>query len=267
MKKIFISLLLFISCFTHAYDWKHCSLSGGADVVTNYMWRGFNVGGVSIQPWVEFSTYGLSIEAWASLGSGPHDDFNQFIPELDICISYTTPDEHFKLGVNHYYYFDGPFFAFDRNLKNLGYSQTELEVSIFAHEEYPLEIGAAMMFGGDFYSANGYVIKQDNNAAKTLFSTYIYLRYDFVIDNITITPEFGFSPNKSVYTYYNPVTNKHSGFAVNNLSCKFNYIFLESEYITMYTTADVSFNFYDVGYVEFEYGKNACVNLGVGIEL
>ena len=267
MKKYILYCLLFITLPIFSRNYHQCSLSGGAEVVTNYNWRGFNVGGVSAQPWVEFSTHGLSIEAWASLGSGPHNDFNQFLPELDLSISYTTPDEHFMLGVNHYYYFDGPFFSMDRDLNNLGTSQTEVEISIFAHEEYPLELGAAMMFGGDFYSANGVVIMQNNTTAKNLFSTYIYLRYTFESNSLEIIPEFGFSPNPSVYTYYDLETNKHSTFAINNISCKFNYTFLETDYTSMYVTGDVVFNLFDVEYEKFEYRKNACINVGIGIEL
>lgn len=267
MKKYLLYILLTISSLTYAYDWDQCSLSGGVDVVTNYNWRGFNVGGVSAQPWVEFSTHGLSIEAWSSLGSGTHDDFNQFIPELDLSLSYTTMDNHVTIGLNHYYYFDGPFFAFSRNLNKLGSSQTEFELNFYIHDEYPLELGVDVMFGGDFYSANGYLITTNENVADLLFSTYIYLRYTFEIDNIEIIPEFGFSPNSSMYTYYDYETNTHLSFAINNISCKINYTFWETDYTSMYITGDVFFNLFDVGYEIFEYGKNACINVGIGIEL
>lgn len=267
MKKYLLYILLTISSLTYAYDWNNCSLSGGVDVVTNYTWRGFNTGGLSAQPWIEFSSYGLSIGAWSSLGSGVYDDFNQFIPELDLSISYTTPDDHFTLRLNHYYYFDGPFFAFDRNLDNLGSSQTELEINVLIHKDYPFELGAAMMFAGDYYSANGQLITQDQNNAKILFSTYVYVRYTFESNNIEVIPEFGFSPNVSMYTYYDYKTGYHSSFSVNNISCKINYTFWETDYTSMYVTGDVVFNLFDVEYEKFEYGKNACINVGIGIEL
>lgn len=267
MRKFILYVLLAISSFTYAYDWNNYSLSGGVDIMTDYNWRGFNVSGLSVQPWVEFSTHGLNVEVWASMGSGPYDEFTQFVPELDLCLSYTTPDNHFTLGLNHYYYFDGPFFAMNRELGNLGTSQTELEINILIHEDYPFELGAAMMFGGDFYSANGYVVKQNETTAKMLFSTYIYLRYTFEIDDVEIIPEFGFSPNASMYTYYDPLTNIHEPFAVNNVSCQCNYTFYESDIVTMYTTANIYMNFFDVNYKTFEYGKNIGVGLGLGVEL
>jgi hypothetical protein len=34
----------------------------------------------------------------------------------------------------------------------------------------------------------------------------------------------------------------------------------------MYTTANVYFNLFDVGYEQFDYGKNCGVGLGLGIE-
>ena len=74
------------------------------------------------------------------LGSGPYDDFNQLVPELDLSFSYTSPDGHFTLGLTHYYYFDGPFFGGSYELDNLGSSQSEISVSVFGHDEYPLNL-------------------------------------------------------------------------------------------------------------------------------
>lgn len=267
MRKIILCLLLAISSLTYAYDWEKCSLSGGVEVVSDYNWRGTNIGGLAAQPWIEFSSYGFNLGAWSSLGAGPYDDFAQFIPELDLYLSYTSPDGHFTLGLTHYYYFDGPFFG-GYELDHLGSSQSEILVSIFGHDEYPLEIGAAMMFGGgDYYSANGHLILQNSTTAKKLFSTYLYIKYTFTINNVEIIPEIGLSPAPSMYTYYDESTGKHLRFAMNNISCKLNYTFLETDFTTMYATADVFFNLFDVGYERFEYGKNVGLNIGIGIEL
>jgi hypothetical protein len=267
IKSLILCLFLALTQFTYAYDWENCSLSAGVEVVTNYNWRGQNIGGLSTQPWVEFSAYGFNIGAWGSVGSGPHDDFNQFIPELDLSFSYTSPDEHFTLGLTHYYYFDGPFFG--GNYKdNLGTSQSEISVSIFGHEEYPLEIGFNMMFGGgDYYSANGVLIMENQTTAKKLFSTYLYLKYTFEVDNVEIIPEIGLSPNASMYTYYDKKTDKHLNFAMNNISCTINYEFWSSDLVSAYLTGNFFFNLYDVGYEQFEYGKNFCASIGLGIEL
>ena len=268
MKKLLILLLAILPLFAKAYDWEHVSLSGGAEVVSDYNWRGQNIGGLSVQPYVEFSAYGFNIGAWGSVGSGSYTEFKQLVPELDLYVSYTSPDEHFTLGLTHYYYFDGSFFGGGYNLDNLGSSQSEISISVFGHEYFPLEIGFNMMFGGgDYYSANGVMIMKNQNTAEKLMSMYIYLKYTFVVSDFEIIPEIGFSPNKSMYTYYDLNTNKHLGFAMNNISCKFNYTFLETDYVSMYTTADVFFNLFDVGYEKFAYNKNCGVNVGLGVEL
>lgn len=262
-----LSLILF-SNIIYAYDWEKVSLSGGVDVVTDYNWRGQHLGGLSLQPYVDFGFYGFNIGAWASVGSGPYDDFNQLVPELDLSLTYTTPDGHFALGLTHYYYFDDPFFGGGYELDNLGSSQSEISVSVFGHEEYPLEFGFAMMFGGgDYWSANGYLVMENETKAKKLFSTYIYLKYTIELDNVELIPEIGLSPAPSMYTYYNESTGKHVGFAMNNISLTCNYTFLETDYVTIYTTANIYFNLFDIGYEQFEYGKNCGVGLGIGIEL
>lgn len=268
MKKIILYILLIISSVTYAYDWENVSLSTGTEIFTDYNWRGQHLGGLSVQPFVDFEFYGFNLGAWVSVGSGPYDDFNQLIPELDLSLSYTSPDEHFTLGFTHYYYFDGPFFGGGYELDNLGSSQSEISISVFGGEEFPLEIGFAMMFGaGDYWSANGHLVMENETNAKKLFSTYIYLKYTVELDNVELIPEIGLSPAPSMYTYYDESTGKHLGFAMNNISFTCNYTFLETDYVTMYTTANVYFNLFDVGYEQFEYGKNCGVGLGLGIEL
>jgi hypothetical protein len=42
---------------------------------------------------------------------------------------------------------------------------------------------------------------------------------------------------------------------------------LETDYVSMHTTADVFFNLFDVGYEKFEYGKNCGISVGLGIDL
>ena len=42
--------------------------SVGADLVSGYIWRGQNLGGVSVQPSLGISYKGLSLGAWGSVG-------------------------------------------------------------------------------------------------------------------------------------------------------------------------------------------------------
>jgi hypothetical protein len=274
MKKFLISLLCLLCSFSsYAYDWEHVSLSGGGDIIANYTWRGFAQGGVSFQPWVEFSAYGVTVGTWASVGSGVYSDFCQFISEIDIYLSYTTPGDWVTAVITHYYYFGGEKyfnFAYDKSIA--GSTQDEVELTIrplmLLEENNGLELGAAVMIGGgDYFSGNGEEIEKDANTYKKLYSTYVYMRYTHEIENWIIESELGFSPNPSMYTYYDPVKKKHESFALNNLACSVNYSFFDNDIVNMYVSAGIRFNLFDVGCEKFAYGKNFGWNLGFGFEL
>lgn len=275
IKSLILCLFLALTNIANAYTWENVhsegdlSLNAGVEVVSNYNWRGQNLGGLSVQPWAELEVVGFNFGVWGTVGSGQHDCFKQFIPEIDLSISYTSPDEHFTLGLTHYHYFDGKFISYSYDIDNLSSSQSELEVNIFFTEEYPFEIGCAVMFGGgDCYSANGVLVMENEKRAKKLYSTYLYLRYTAEAGPVTIIPEIGISPNASMYTYYDIDNEDHANFALNNISCLVNYRFLESDFVSMYLTGNFYFNLFDVLYDQpFEYGKNFCASIGLGIEL
>ena len=59
--------------------------SVGADFVSNYIWRGTDCGGVSIQPSMGVSYKGLSLTAWGSVGIDKED-----AREIDLTLGYNT---------------------------------------------------------------------------------------------------------------------------------------------------------------------------------
>ena len=59
--------------------------SVGADFVSNYIWRGTDCGGVSIQPSMGVSYKGLSLIAWGSVGIDKED-----AREIDLTLGYNT---------------------------------------------------------------------------------------------------------------------------------------------------------------------------------
>lgn len=274
MKKFLICLsYLICSLSTYAYDWEHISLNGGGDIIANYAWRGFVQGGVSFQPWLEFSAYGVSIGTWASIGEGAYSNFNKLQSKIDVYLSYTTPGDWVTAMVTHYYYFAGEKyfnFAYDKSLAGTTRDEVELTVRplMFMEEHNGLEIGAAVMIGGgDYFSGNSKKIEKDANTYKKLYSTYVYFRYTHVIENWIIKSELGFSPNPSMYTYYDPIKRKHESFALNNLSCSVNYSFFNNDVINVYVLAGIRFNLFDVGFEKFAYEKNFGWNLGFGFDL
>ncbi len=57
--------------------------SVGADLVSGYIWRGQDYGGVSLQPSLSVSYKGLSLTAWGSVGFDNNDE-----KEVDLILSY-----------------------------------------------------------------------------------------------------------------------------------------------------------------------------------
>ena len=274
MKKFLLTLLIGLcSLSLYAYDWEHVSLSGGAEAVANYSWRGFAQGGLSFQPWLEFSTYGVTIGTWANVGMDGYEKPIGFYPEIDVYLSYTCPGDWATVLFTHYYYFGGEKyfnFAYDKTLA--GTTQDEIELTIrpiqFMEKNNGLEVGAAVMIGGgDYFSGNREEIEKDANTYQKLYSTYIYFKYTTEINDWTLKPEIGFSPHKSMYTYYDPINDKYKNFALNNISFAVNYNLISNDIISFYFLAGIRFNLFDVGCAKFEYGKNFGWNLGLGFEL
>ena len=65
-----------------------------ADIVSNYIWRGLNIGHVSVQPEMSVGWKGLSLAAWGSVGLSGHKDD---VREIDMTLSYETGN--LQLGI------------------------------------------------------------------------------------------------------------------------------------------------------------------------
>ena len=73
----------------------------GTDLVSRYIWRGQELGQVSIQPTLGISAWGLSLSAWGSVGlSNPTDT-----KELDLTLAYGIGG--FNIGVTDYWFNTG----------------------------------------------------------------------------------------------------------------------------------------------------------------
>lgn len=87
-KLLFIALLLTAGTGSvQAQDQVEGSIK--TDFVSSYIWRGLNLGHVSLQPELSLGWKGLSLTAWGSVGlSGHEDDFR----EIDLTLAYETGD-------------------------------------------------------------------------------------------------------------------------------------------------------------------------------
>lgn len=165
----------------------------GADVVSNYIWRGQDLGGAAIQPSVGLSYKGVSLSAWGSYGIMDRHDTK----EIDLTLAYTTGG--LTIGLTDYFCVGGvdncpaKYFLYDAHETahvfeaNLGYDFGKFSINWFtniagadgvnkdgdrAYSSYvelaaPFKLGGldweaqvgAVPFATDFYAdANGFAV-------------------------------------------------------------------------------------------------------------
>ena len=74
--------------------------SAGADLVSGYIWRGQDLGGVSIQPTLSVSYKGFSLSAWGTASIEKEDT-----KEIDLTLGYATGG--FSISVTDYWFNGG----------------------------------------------------------------------------------------------------------------------------------------------------------------
>ena len=74
----------------------------GVDLVNQYIWRGQDLGDVSLQPTLGISWKGLSLSTWGSVGISDFSDDK----ELDFTLAYTI--KGFNVGITDYWFSNGP---------------------------------------------------------------------------------------------------------------------------------------------------------------
>ena len=185
MKKIIIILLSVFSVTTAGAQDK-VSANLGVDLVNQYIWRGQDLGDVSLQPTLGVEWKGLSLSTWGSLGIS---DFND-AKELDLTLAYSTGG--FNISITDYWFSNGSYFQYKAHKTshlweaNIGYDFGFLGVQWFtnfagddglnkdgkrAYSSY-FELSAPFRLGGldwaatlgavpyatSFYDANGFCI-------------------------------------------------------------------------------------------------------------
>lgn len=130
------------------------SFDAGADLVSNYIWRGTKFGtGPAVQPFVEFSAGNLTVGSWGSFGFTDNE-----AAEADLYLSYGF-DFGLSLGLTDYYYPGSDYFDLSDSIGshgfevNLGYEIGGLSIGA----NYMInEAGSAGTAGGDMYFELGY---------------------------------------------------------------------------------------------------------------
>lgn len=147
--------------------------SVGADLVSEYIWRGQDLGGVSIQPSVSVAYQGFSLGAWGSAGIESTDD-----KELDLTLGYSTGG--FSVSVTDYWFNSGPgYFQYGaRNTAHVFEGQVGYDFG-------PLAVNWYTNFAG----ADG--LNKDGDRA---YSSYLSVAAPFRLGGLGWTAEVGATP-------------------------------------------------------------------------
>ena len=168
--------------------------SVGADLVSGYIWRGQDLGNVSIQPSLSLAYKGFSLSAWGSVGFEKSDT-----KEFDLTLAYGI--KGFSVSVTDYWFNGGP-----------GYFHYK------AHDtNHTFEAQVGYDFG--FLAVNWYTNFAGNdgvtNDGKRAYSSYVNISAPFRLGGLEWTAEIGATPWRT--TFYN---NGANGFEVTDIGIR-----------------------------------------------
>ena len=198
MKKIALFALgLVMSLATFAQDEVEATISG--DIVSQYIWRGQDLGNAAIQPTLGIAYKGLSLSAWGSYGIANSDDTK----ELDLTLTYTRGG--FNIGITDYWTNDGG----DPDARYLKYEAHSTNHVFEANVGYDFGF-ASLQWYTNFAGDDGL-----NKDGKRAYSSYFEAIVPFKLATVDWTATAGVVPYAT--DYYNEWT---SGFSVTNVALK-----------------------------------------------
>ena len=164
----------------------------GVDLVNQYVWRGQDLGDVSLQPTLGVAWNGLSLSAWGSVGISNFNDDK----EMDLTLGYSVAG--FNVGVTDYWFSQGSYFQYKAHKTthlweaNIGYDFGFLSVQWFTN----------------FAGADGL-----NKDGKRAYSSYLELAAPFRLGGLDWTATVGAVPYAT--TFYNA-----NGFCITNVGLR-----------------------------------------------
>lgn len=162
----------------------------GADLVNQYIWRGQDLGNVSLQPTLVVEWKGLSLSAWGSVGLTEATDTK----ELDLTLCYTIGG--LNVGVTDYWFNDGSYFQYK------AYKTTHIWEANIGYDFGFLSVQWFTNFAGD----DGL-----NNDGKRAYSSYFELSAPFQLGGLDWKAAIGAVP-------YATTSYDANGFCVTNVS-------------------------------------------------
>lgn len=168
--KITLGLMALALCSLATPASAQVTVSGGADLVSSYVWRGARLGGASVQPYAEVAVGGFAIGTWGSTALTTTADEK----ELDFYASYGIGG--FSATVTNYW--------------------CGSEDALYFNDAHVYEATLAYSFGDSFplsLSVNYNFAGDDDN------STYIALDYPLTVGEVGLDLGVGVSPTTSAY--------------------------------------------------------------------
>ena len=166
-----------------------------ADVVSQYLWRGQELGQVSLQPSLGLSYKGLSLTAWGSVGLSEPGDTK----ELDLTLAYSTGG--FNIGVTDYW-FNSPnerYFCYG------AHSTSHVFEANVGYDFGPVGVQWYTNFAGNDGVGNG---------GSRAYSSYVEVSAPFRLAGCDWSAAVGAVP------YATDFYSSADGFAVTNVSLK-----------------------------------------------
>jgi len=167
-----------------------------ADVVNQYIWRGQDLGNVSLQPTLGVSYKGLSLTAWGSVGLTNPSDTKEF----DLTLAYSIGG--LNVGITDYW-----FNTADRYFEYAAHKTAHVYEANIGYDFGPVAVQWYTNIAGADYCKPA-----DGSRA---YSSYVELSAPFRLGGCDWTAAVGAVPFKT--TFYGDATG---GFAVNNVSLK-----------------------------------------------
>ena len=196
MKKIVILvMILAISAIIYAQENIETTISG--DIVSSYIWRGQDLGNVSLQPTLGIGYKGLSLTAWGSVGLSDPADTKEF----DLTLGYTIGA--LNIGVTDYW-FNAGLDPENRYFKYEAHGTNHVFEANIGYDLGPASIQWFTNFAGNDGA---------NKDGKRAYSSYVELTVPFKLATVDWTATAGAVPFETDFYGTN-------GFAVTNLALK-----------------------------------------------
>lgn len=170
-------------------------VSVSADFVNQYIWRGQDLGDISVQPTLGVAYKGLSITAWGSVGLSDNEDTKEF----DLTLSYSLGN--FNIGITDYW-FNTP------NDRYFSYAAHKTSHVFEANIGYDFGLCALQWYTN--FAGNDGVNKSGDRA----YSSYVELSAPFKLGGADWAAAVGAVP------YATSFYGEAGGFAVTNVSLK-----------------------------------------------